>query len=135
VSVVLQEKKAIVELPEPLPCVKQTCADSPAYAKSYSPTHKISAERTECRKLRFPANRLLMNDRIEIADKRMALSRNINLNIRDVKRLHTRGNTKARELGFSVRKNLERHGGQIGVESEYAMARLSGSPYRLSAVM
>jgi PAS domain S-box-containing protein len=121
-SVVLQEKKAIVELPEPLPCVnadpvqiRQLMQNLIANGIKYQPKDRVPKITISSK----PASNGMI--RIEIADNGIGIKPEYQTSIFAMfKRLHTREEYEGTGIGLSVcKKIVERHGGQIGVESEY----------------
>ncbi|MEN6386496.1 MAG: ATP-binding protein [Phycisphaerales bacterium] len=120
-AVVLQEKNAVVEVPQPLPCVeadpvqiRQLLQNLIANGIKYQPkdrTPKIVITGK-------PAENGMV--RIEVTDNGIGIKAEYLSSIFVMfKRLHTRTEYEGTGIGLSVcRKIVERHGGKIGVESE-----------------
>jgi len=121
-SVVLQEKKAIVEMPASLPCVnadpvqiRQLMQNLIANGIKYQP--KDSVPKITISSKPAPDGMI----RIEVADNGIGIKPEYQASIFAMfKRLHTREEYEGTGIGLSVcKKIVERHGGKIGVESEY----------------
>jgi PAS domain S-box-containing protein len=121
-SVVLQEKKAVVEVPVSLPCVdadpvqiRQLLQNLIANGIKYQPKDSTPKITIACK----PAADGMV--RIEVTDNGIGIKAEYLTAIFAMfKRLHTRTEYEGTGIGLAVCKKIaERHGGQIGVESEY----------------
>lgn len=121
-AVVLQEKKAIVEVPQLLPCVnadpvqvRQLLQNLIANGIKYQSKGNVPKITISCK----PAAEGMI--RIEVADNGIGIKPEYQASIFTMfKRLHSREEYEGTGIGLSVcKKIVERHGGQIGVESEY----------------
>lgn len=119
-SVVLQEKQVIVDIPQPLPCIaadpvqiRQLMQNLIANGIKYQPKDRTPRITITSK----PAADDMV--RIEVTDNGIGIKAEYISSIFVMfKRLHTRNEYEGTGIGLSVcKKIVERHGGKIGVES------------------
>jgi signal transduction histidine kinase len=121
-SILLQEKQVILEVPQPLPVVmadpaqmRQLLQNLITNGVKYQAKGNMPRITISCK----PAINGMA--RVEVADNGIGIKPEFQQSIFVMfKRLHSRSEYEGTGIGLAVcKKIVERHGGQIGVESEY----------------